>query len=51
MVRKSVVAGQFYPDNPQELKKMIIGMLPGKSALKTNARGIILPHAGYVYSG
>ena len=30
---------------------MIIGMLPEKSALKTNARGIILPHAGYVYSG
>jgi len=51
MIRKSVVAGQFYPDDPKELKKIILGMMPEKSALKTIARGIILPHAGYVYSG
>jgi AmmeMemoRadiSam system protein B len=45
MIRKPVVAGQFYPASASELKAMIEGMV------KEEAIGLVLPHAGYVYSG
>lgn len=48
--RAPSVAGTFYPDNPTELKEFCDSHLkPEKSAQK--ARAIILPHAGYIYSG
>jgi len=51
--RKPAVAGQFYPDNPVELKSSLanyfMGMNPPKEAMNTAA--IIVPHAGYVFSG
>ncbi len=50
MIRKAVVDGQFYPDQAQGLKNIIEGFRP-KGSLRISAKGIILPHAGFVYSG
>ena len=58
MIRKPVVAGQFYPDNKEDLKDMIKHCFehkygPGYQNIESNEKifGIICPHAGYVYSG
>jgi AmmeMemoRadiSam system protein B len=50
MIRESVVSGQFYPNRSQDLRKMIEDFKP-KGSSKVCAKGIILPHAGYIYSG
>lgn len=50
MQRQPVVAGQFYPGNPDQLKSELARMTP-QAAVKRRALGIIAPHAGYVYSG
>ncbi|UCC95346.1 MAG: AmmeMemoRadiSam system protein B [Candidatus Omnitrophota bacterium] len=50
MVREPVVSGQFYPAQQQQLRRIIESLTPKKST-KEGALGIILPHAGYVYSG
>ncbi|MDD5194486.1 MAG: AmmeMemoRadiSam system protein B [Candidatus Omnitrophica bacterium] len=50
MVRKPVVSGKFYPQNSKDLKKLLDGFKVPESS-KCSARAIILPHAGYVYSG
>lgn len=50
MIREPVVEGQFYPHNDAELRKLIKGF-GLKNGPKISARGIILPHAGYLYSG
>jgi hypothetical protein len=49
---KTVAAGTFYPDSPRTLGKMldsfqsrVVPTLPGRPL------GLLLPHAGYVYSG
>ena len=52
-VRKPVVAGQFYPGSRLQLEKTIEGLFrdsPTKIA-KIPAKAVILPHAGYMYSG
>lgn len=56
-VRPAVWAGKFYPEEPKELRQTIATLaaqaartplaLPSRGVL----RGLILPHAGYVYSG
>lgn len=50
MIRKPAVAGTFYPDSPDELKKMLEAFID-LQAPKEKAIAIISPHAGYVYSG
>lgn len=50
MIRKPVVAGQFYPQTEPSLRKMLSGLID-VNAEKQNAIGVIMPHAGYVYSG
>jgi len=50
MIRQPVVAGQFYPDSPSQLKEMIRGMVDEK-AEKEEVIGLLSPHAGYIYSG
>lgn len=50
MIREPVVAGQFYPDDPGRLRDLIKNMVV-KASPKTDVIGIVLPHAGYVYSG
>lgn len=48
--RNAVVAGQFYPGTPEALKSTIKEMVD-ENAEKQKVLGIIVPHAGYVYSG
>lgn len=50
MIREPVVAGQFYPEDARELRESIKKMA-GKAVPKTDAVGLVAPHAGYVYSG
>jgi len=50
MVRLPAVAGRFYPADAQALSAGIKGFIED-SAPKVRARGIIAPHAGYIYSG
>jgi len=50
MIRKAVVSGQFYPQE----KKQLVGIIEKYAtppSTKIDALGIILPHAGYRYSG
>lgn len=51
--RPAAVAGSFYPDNPVALRRTIADLLaeagPGTSLHTPKA--LIVPHAGYVYSG
>lgn len=53
-VRKCAVAGQFYDGNPKVLAKEVKSFLTNfKSVLPANShvRSVIVPHAGYSYSG
>lgn len=50
MIRESIVSGQFYPSQVEELEKVIDGFTR-KEPYRISAKAIILPHAGYVYSG
>jgi len=50
MIRNPVVAGQFYPEAPDQLRSMIEGMVD-KKAVKEEVIGLLSPHAGYPYSG
>src|SRR3989338_4342720 len=50
MIRRPVVAGQFYPQTEASLRKMLSGLID-PVAEKQDAIGVIMPHAGYVYSG
>jgi hypothetical protein len=50
--RQPAVAGMFYPANKQSLKKDIQNYLQeANNDEKINIKGIIVPHAGYIYSG
>jgi len=52
MIREPVVAGTFYPDDPEELRSAVGGFLDASGAAPDpGAIGIVSPHAGYVYSG
>ena len=50
MVRPPAVAGRFYPSDARELAREIDGCLE-PAAEKVRARGCMVPHAGYMYSG
>ena len=52
-IRQSQFAGTFYPDNPQILKEMIEDFLHQATIekLKVQPKALIVPHAGYIYSG
>jgi AmmeMemoRadiSam system protein B len=51
MIRPPAVAGRFYPSEPKELARQIAEFAPATSAGKIAARGCVVPHAGYMYSG
>jgi len=53
MTREPAVAGMFYPDDKRELNGMIDGFMKRaeEECPPERYRGIIAPHAGYVYSG
>ena len=52
-IRKSVVSGSFYPDKKEEILKYINQFNSFKTNNETfeNIKAIIVPHAGYIYSG
>ncbi len=60
MVRRPAVAGQFYPGSESALKKNIekcfehrLGPegMPSEEGDEREIKGLVCPHAGYVYSG
>ena len=62
MIRKPAVAGSFYPENPEKLRKTIedcfmnkfgVGLIPELEIFEGSEYpiNIMVPHAGYIYSG
>ena len=53
LVRPAAVAGQFYPGNPETLRRKIESMLDAVSVPDSDelARAYVVPHAGHRYSG
>lgn len=51
MIRKPVVAGRFYEENPARLKKTVKSYLKTVPPVKGTVCGILVPHAGYSFSG
>ena len=52
ITRLPAVSGQFYPDDKNELSKMLDGFFTSSTDKNiNNIKAIIVPHAGYVYSG
>ena len=51
--REPAVAGTFYPSDPSELRSMLDGFFANavRSRNLMHVVGIIVPHAGYVFSG
>ncbi|MEG3224006.1 MAG: AmmeMemoRadiSam system protein B [Methanobacteriales archaeon Met13] len=59
-IRKAAVAGMFYDASPRDLKRRIRwcyqhqlgpGILPEVLGSKRTIKGLVAPHAGYMYSG
>ena len=52
-VRRAVVAGQFYPQQPEVLKKDVLGYMDASGVVASPAQvaAVVVPHAGYIYSG
>jgi len=50
-VRPPAVAGTFYPGNPAVLKEMVDEFLAEAPVEGGAPKAVIVPHAGYVYSG
>ncbi|MGA7801786.1 MAG: AmmeMemoRadiSam system protein B [Gammaproteobacteria bacterium] len=50
-VREPAVAGLFYPADPDELRAMVDGFLAAADASGPAPKALVVPHAGYVYSG
>ncbi len=53
-IRKPAVSGSFYPSNPKELNKMLNSFINNDKKRQTEEKsimGLIVPHAGYIYSG
>ena len=52
MIRRPAVAGRFYPADPETLRREL-GRMTGERKPPASPRGIglLVPHAGYAYSG
>ena len=52
-IRPAAVAGQFYPGEPGTLRHTLEGLLAqaGETSLRGAPKALIVPHAGYIYSG
>jgi hypothetical protein len=52
MVRRPAVAGRFYPADPRELRHQLDELTAGPApAAEPRAIAVVVPHAGYIYSG
>ncbi len=50
-VREAAVAGRFYPGEVHDLRHALNTYLVARGPVAAGARALIVPHAGYVYSG
>src|SRR4030067_1027709 len=50
MTRTPAVAGRFYPGTARELER-VVRLYTRDAGEKIRAKGVVVPHAGYVYSG
>lgn len=52
-IRPPAVAGQFYPGDPASLQSALATLLASAhtTELPTRPKALIVPHAGYIYSG
>lgn len=50
-IRPTAVAGQFYPADPPALRQQLQGLLAKHPDRTGKPRALIVPHAGYRYSG
>ncbi len=52
-IRPAAVAGSFYPASPERLRRTVEALLAQAQLkrLEGQLRGLIVPHAGYIYSG
>lgn len=52
-IRPAAVAGFFYPDDPRVLQTQLAEMISAAVPIEvvTEPKALIVPHAGYVYSG
>lgn len=51
MRRMPAVADQFYPGEPEALRRLLHKLIPGGPEPAPAAKALVMPHAGYVYSG
>ncbi|MCS7006954.1 MAG: AmmeMemoRadiSam system protein B [Thermoleophilia bacterium] len=51
MTREPVAAGTFYPEDPDELRAAVDGLLEQAERRPAPVRALVAPHAGYQYSG
>lgn len=53
MRRTAMVAGQFYPASPETLAELVESLMEtsGVEPAPDRVRALLVPHAGYVYSG
>jgi AmmeMemoRadiSam system protein B len=50
MEREPAYAGQFYPGNPEPLRQTVQSFI-SRAESPIEARAVVVPHAGYIYSG
>lgn len=51
-LRPAAVAGMFYPDSPERLRREVAALLAGAPGeAEACPKALVVPHAGYVYSG
>jgi AmmeMemoRadiSam system protein B len=50
-IREPALAGQFYPNNPVLLQQQIDRFLEAETSIAGHPKALIVPHAGYIYSG
>lgn len=50
-IRKPYCAGSWYSDDPSELAEELDGYLGNVKKENLNVKAVIVPHAGYMYSG
>ena len=50
-IREPAVAGSFYPADPNELQNQLDTLLAAVTTSYPPPKAMILPHAGYIYSG
>jgi hypothetical protein len=50
-IRPAAVAGMFYPGDPNVLAHDVRAMLSNADTVNLHPKALIVPHAGYIYSG